>query len=209
MVVTIPRRVCGTSFILNCCFVRFHKCQWQLGLGCLNFDETRMNEIMRAVRPLVLFDCIFVVLLGPIGNIQMFVLQCPEGYVSVALRIEFYLSALSLPTVYAYLRNRDEEPQLGELTELVGILIKIALRLVTCLSCLATFITIAYPEQEAFRYTYLAFTVIIGITALLTYYEAVAKVVEVAQNKKDSCMVFHEYFTHSYFGHPQLLTLVF
>ena len=55
----------------------------------LNFDETRMNKIIKAVRPLVLFDCIFVVLLGPIGNLQMFVLQCPEGYVSVALRIGF------------------------------------------------------------------------------------------------------------------------
>ena len=85
-----------------------------------------MNEIIKAVRPLVLFDCIFVVLLGPIGNLQMFVLQCPEGCVSVALRIGFYLSALSLPTVYAYLCNRDEEPQRDELKDLVGILIKIA-----------------------------------------------------------------------------------
>ena len=93
-----------------------------------------MNEMIRAIRPLVIFDCIFVVLLGPIGNVQMFVLKCPEAYVSVVLRIGFYLSALSLPTVYAYLRNRDEEPQLGELTGLVGILIKIALRLVTCSS---------------------------------------------------------------------------
>ena len=134
-----------------------------------------MNEIMKTVRPFVIFDCISVVLMGPIGNVDMFVLKCPEGYVSVAIRIGFYLSALSLPTVYAYLRNRDEEPQLGELKDLVGILIKIALRLVTCSSCLATFITIAYPEPEAFRYTYLTFTVIIGVTALLTYYNNYSK----------------------------------
>ena len=144
----------GTALLVACCLFRFYKCQWQR-LCCFNLDETRMNEMIRAIRPLVIFDCIFVVLLGPIGNVQMFVLQCPEGYVSVALRIGFYLSALSLPTVYAYLRNRDEEPQLGELKDLVGILVKIALRLVTCLSCLATFITIAYPEREAFRYTYI------------------------------------------------------
>ena len=158
-----------------------------------------MNESIKAARPFVIFDCIFVVILGPIGNVQMFVLKCPEGYISVVLRIGFYLSALSLPTFYAYLRNHDEEPQLGKLTELVSILIKIALRLVTCSSCLATFIAIAYPEQEAFRYTYLGFTVIIGVTALLTYYEAVAKLVEVARDKKDSCVVFHEYFNHFIF----------
>jgi len=188
----------GTNLIVACCLFRFYKCQWQR-LCCFNLDETRMNEIIRAVRPLVIFDCISVVLLGPIGNVQMFVLKCPEGYVSVVLRIGFYLSALSLPTVYVYLRNRDEEPQLGELTDLVSILIKIALRLVTCSSCLATFITIAYPEQEAFRYTYLAFTIIIGITALLTYYEAVAKLVEVARDKTDSCVKFHDYFNHFIF----------
>lgn len=165
----------------------------------MNVDETRMNEIIKAVRPFVIFDCVFVVLMGPIGNVQMFVLKCPEAYVSVVLRIGFYLSALSLPTVYAYLHNRDEEPQLGELKDLVGILIKIALRLVTCSSCLATFITIAYPEQEAFRYTYLAFTVIIGVTALLTYYETVGKLVEVTLDKMDACMKFHECFNHFIF----------
>ena len=162
----------------------------------MNVDETRMDEIIKAVRPFVIFDCVFVVLMGPIGNVQMFVLKCPEAYVSVVLRIGFYLSALSLPTVYAYLRNRDEEPQLGELKDLVGILIKIALRLVTCSSCLTTFITIAYPEPEAFRYTYLTFTIIIGITALLTYYEAVEKLVEVALDRMDSCMVSHGCFNH-------------
>ena len=154
---------------------------------------------MKTVRPFVIFDCISVVLMGPIGNVDMFVLKCPEGYVSVAIRIGFYLSALSLPTVYAYLRNRDEEPKLGELKDLVGILIKIALRLVTCSSCLATFITIAYPEPEAFRYTYLTFTIIVGVTALLTYYETVAKLVEVARDKMDSCVVFHECFNHFIF----------
>ena len=131
----------GTFIIVGCCLCRFYKCQQQRR-GCLNIDETRMNEIIRAIRPLVIFDCIFVVLMGPIGNVQMFVLKCPEAYVSVVLRIGFYLSALSLPTVYTYLRNRDEEPQLGELKYLVGILVKIALRLVTCSSCLAIFITL-------------------------------------------------------------------
>ena len=165
------------------------------GLGVL----TVQAHCLSGYSHFVIFDCVFVVLMGPIGNVQMFVLKCPEAYVSVVLRIGFYLSALSLPTVYAYLRNRDEEPQLGELTGLVGILLKIALRLVTCSSCLATFITIAYPEPEAFRYTYLAFTIIVGTTALLTYYEAVAKLVEVARDKTDSCVKFHEYFNHFIF----------
>ena len=196
----------GTAFIVGCCLCRFYKCQWQR-LGCLNVDETRMNEIIKTIRPFVIFDCIFVVLLGPIGNVQMFVLKCPEGYVSVALRIGFYLSALSLPTVYAYLRNRDEEPQLGELKDLVGILVKIALRLVTCSSCLATFITIAYPEQEAFRYTYLAFTIIIGVTALLTYYETVAKLGKIALDKMDACMKCHEWFNHFIFWPSTLANL--
>ena len=188
----------GTFIIVVCCLSRFYKCQHQRR-SCFKIDETRMNELIRAIRPLVIFDCIFVVLMGPIGNVQMFVLKCPEGYVSVVLRIGSYLLALSLPTVYAYHRNRDEEPQLGELTGLVGILLKIALRLVTCSSCLATFITIAYPEPEAFRYTYLAFTIIVGTTALLTYYEAVAKLVEVALDRMDSCVMFHECFNHFMF----------
>ena len=112
-----------------------------------------------------------------------------------------------MPTFCAYLRNHDEEPQLGELTELVSILIKIALRLVTCSSCLATFIAIAYPEQEAFRYTYLAFTVIIGITALLTYYETVGKLVEVTLDRMDSCMVSHECFNHFMFWSSTIANL--
>ena len=113
-----------TFIIVICCLYRFYKCQWRR-LCCLNIDETKMNKIIKAVAPLIIFDCIFVVVLGPIGNVDMFVLKCPEGYVSVVLRIGFYLSALSLPTVYAYLRNRDEEPQRDELKYLVGILIKI------------------------------------------------------------------------------------
>ena len=185
----------GTMLIVCCCLLRFYKCQWQR-CGCLNVDETRMNEIFVAVRPLVIFDCLFIVLFGPIGNVNMFVLKCLEAYVSIALRIGFYLSALSLPVVYSYLRNRDEQPQFGELKDLVGILIKLALRLVTCSSCLATFITIAYPEELYFRYTYLAFTIVIGLSALLTYYETLLKLVKFALDKTDQCTKFHEWVSH-------------
>ena len=75
--------------------------------------------------------------------------------------------------------------------DLVGILTKIALRLVNVFIISHHF---RYPEPEAFRYTYLAFTIIVGVTDLLTYCEAIAKLVEVTLDKMDSCMVFHEYF---------------
>ena len=156
----------GTMLVVCFCMFRFFKPR----LFCC-FDETRLNEIHSALKPLVLFDCVFIIIFGPVGNVYMFLLDCVETYVTIFLQIGFYLTALALPVVFSYLRKRDDEPMEGELKELIGILIKLALKLITCSSCLATFIIIAYPERIIFRYSYLGFTVIIGVSALLTYHE--------------------------------------
>ena len=64
-----------------------------------------------------------------------------------------------------------------------------------------------YPEPEAFRYTYLAFTIKVGVIALLTYCEAIAKLVEVTLDKMNSCMVFHECFNHFIFWPSMIANL--
>lgn len=189
--------LCDSS--LKMVYVVYKKVSSIGNCGVLNVDERRINEIFVAVRPLVIFDCLFIIVFGPIGNVYMFIARCPEVYVTIALRIGFYLSALSLPVVYSYLRNRDEQPQFGELKDFVFILVKLAVKLVTCSSCLATFITLAYPENISFRYIYLAFTLLVGLSALITYYETLVKLVKIALDKIDAWKKFHEWFSHFIF----------
>ena len=69
----------------------------QMPVAVMWLFETRMNENFVAVQPLVIFDCLFIVLFGPIGNVNMLMLRCPEAYVAITLRVGFYLSVLSLP----------------------------------------------------------------------------------------------------------------
>ena len=116
----------------------------------------------KALRPFVLFDCIVIILLGPFGNVYLFLLGCVDAYVKILLRIGFYLSTISLPAAFSYIgRQKDNpDPNADSFKSFLPILLSLALKLASCSSCLATFIDIAYPEALAVRFTYLAFTII-------------------------------------------------
>ena len=63
----------------------------------------------------------------------MFVLGCQEAYVTIGLRVGFYLSTISLPAVFSYLHNRKNYPeQPDELKPFIVILFKLALKLASC-----------------------------------------------------------------------------
>ena len=147
------------------------------------------------LRPLLFFDSFAILILGSFGNVHFFVLGCSKAYINIALRIGFYLSTISLPAVDSYLRNR-EDPKTGELRLFFVVLFKFAIKLCTCSSCLATFADIAYPEGPFFRYTYLVFTVIIGLSALITYYETFLKLTEVVRGCIQECKPLHIWLDH-------------
>ena len=156
------------------------------------------------LRPLLFLDSFAILVLGPFGNVHFFVLGCTKAYINIALRIGFYLSTITLPAVDSYLRNR-EDPKIGELGHFFIILFKFAIKLCTCSSCLATFANIAYPEEPFFRYTYLVFTVIIGLSALITYYETFLKLVEVVRGYIQQCKPLHNWLNHFIFW-PSLVS---
>lgn len=156
------------------------------------------------LRPLLFLDSFAILILGPFGNVHFFVLGCTKAYINIALRIGFYLSTITLPAVDSYLRNR-EDPKIGELGLFFVILFKFAVKLCTCSSCLATFANIAYPEGPFFRYTYLVFTVIIGLSAIITYYETFVKLVEVVRGCIQQCKPFHNWLNHFIFW-PSLIS---
>ena len=149
--------------------------------------------------PLFLHDSLAIIILGPFGNVYMFVLGCAEAIATIGVRIGFYLSTISLSAIYVYLSVNDD-PQKDALKTFVIVLFKLGLKLITCSSCLATFINIAYPETPVFRYFYLLFTISIGFSALLTYYETLLKLVETVSNRHclhhEQCC---EWFNHCTF----------
>lgn len=117
-------------------------------------NDSQWEGLLRLLRLFMFIDSFAIMILGPFGNVYLFVLGCTRAYLAIAVRIGLYLSTISLPAVDSYLKSRDD-PHTGELKLFVVILFKLALRLLTCSSCLATFIDIAYPERPLFRYTLL------------------------------------------------------
>ena len=166
----------------------------------ISWSDCSYRVIKDSVKPFVLIDCVIIIILGPFGNVYLFILGCLEAYVMVALRIGFYLSTISLPAVFSYLYNHrdttEEELDTFDLKSFALILATLALKLVACSSCLATFINVAYPEGPVVRYTYLSFTILIGISALSTYYETLLRLVEVVQNWMEQCLPFHRWLYH-------------
>ena len=103
--------VAGLGVVLmSCCFRPFRKHQPQR-CDCFNYDETRIREMERRIRPIYIFDILFVIIFAPIANIYLFLragATCPEAYATIVIRIAFYCSALALPTINSYLRVRDD-----------------------------------------------------------------------------------------------------
>ena len=192
---------CLVLLSIFCCI--YHCCTCGI-----DWSECSYKTLKESMQPFILFDCAIIILLGPFGNVYLFMLGCWDAYVTIVLRIGFYLSTVSLPAVFSYLHNRKDCPEQNyELKSFVVILFKLALKLVACSSCLATFINIAYPERPIIRFTYLSFTVLIGLSALLTYYETLLKLVEVVQDWVVPCMPFHEWFNHFTFWPTMLANL--
>ena len=136
----------------------------------------------QSMLPLYLLDSLAIIIPGPFGNVYLFVLGCAEAIATIGVRIGFYLSTISLSAIYVYLSVNDD-PQKDALKTLAIVLFKPGLKLITCSSCLATFINTAYPETPVFRYFYLLFTILIGFSALLTYYQTLLKLVEIVRNR--------------------------
>ena len=151
--------------------------------------------LLRLIRPFMFIDSVAIIILAPFGNVYFFVLGCPLAYVTIGLRVGLYLSTISFIAVDSYIREH-EEPRTKELRSFLSILFKFTLKLLTCSSCLATFINIAYPEPLGFRYTYLIFTVLIGLTALVTYYDNLMKIVEVVRGCFGKFTTFHNWVNH-------------
>ena len=182
------------SFIFICC----------VGMAYLaekfNFDFSKVSGaccivLLRLIRPFMFVDSVAIIILAPFGNVYLFVLGCPLAYVTIGLRVGLYLSTISFVAVDSYMRN-SEYPRNRELRKFLLILFKFTLKLLTCSSCLATFINIAYPEPLGFRYTYLIFTVLIGLTALVTYYENLMMIVEVVRGCLEKFTTFHNWVNH-------------
>lgn len=164
----------------------------------ISWSDCSYKIIKESMKPFVLFDCVVIIILGPFGNVYMFIFGCWEAYVTVALRIGFYLSTISLPAIFSYLRYRKDSAEVDtfDLKSFALILATLALKLVACSSCLATFINVAYPEGPLIRYTYLSFTILIGLSALSNYYETLLKLVEVVQDWVEQCLPFHNWLYH-------------
>lgn len=163
----------------------------------------------KALRPFILFDCAVIILLGPFGNVYLFLLGCVDAYVTILLRIGFYLSTITLPAAFSYIgRQKDNpDPNADSFKSIFLILFNLGLKLASCSSCLATFIDVAYPEALTIRFTYLAFTIIVGLSALTTYYETLLKLLEVVQDWVDQCVPFHLWLNHLTFWPPMFANL--
>ena len=163
----------------------------------------------KALKPFVIFDCIVIILLGPFGNVYLFLLGCVDAYVKILLRIGFYLSTISLPAAFSYIGRQKDNPDPNEdsFKSVLFILLNLALKLASCSSCLATFIDIAYPEALAVRFAYLAFTIIVGLSALATYYETLLKLLELVQDWVEQCIPFHSWLNHFTFWPSMLANL--
>ena len=162
----------------------------------------------KALRPFILFDCAVIILLGPFGNVYLFLLGCIDAYVTILLRIGFYLSTISLPAAFSYINRQKEnpDPNADSFKSVLFILLSLGLKLASCSSCLATFIDVAYPEMLTIRFTqYLAFTIIIGLSALTTYYETLLKLLEVVQDWVEQCIPLHLWLNHFTFW-PSMLS---
>ena len=163
----------------------------------------------KVLRPFILFDCIVIILLGPFGNVYLFLLGCIDAYVTILLRIGFYLSTISLPAAFSYIGRQKEnpDPNADSFKSILFILLNLGLKLASCSSCLATFIDVAYPETIIVRFTYLAFTIIVGLSALATYYETLLKLLEVVQDWVEQCVPFHLWLDHFTFWPSMLANL--
>ena len=182
-------------FLFICCLGINVICSAKFNTDVSDVSCKCLKKSSPLLRSLMFIDSIAIIILAPFGNVYMFVLGCGEAYATIGVRIGFYLSTISLPAVDSYLRN-NEAPQTNELKSFILILFNLALKLLTCSSCLATFINIAYPEEPIFRYTYLVFTILIGLSALFTYYETLLKVLELIFNCVTRCVPLHEWTNH-------------
>jgi MFS family permease len=155
----------------------------------------------KALKPFILFDCAVIIILGPFGNVYLFLLGCVDAYVKILLRIGFYLSTIFLPAAFSYIdRQKDNpDPNADSFKSILSILVKLGLKLASCSSCLATFIDIAYPEALPVRFAYLAFTIIVGLSALATYYETLLKLLEMVKDWEEECVPLHSWLNHFIF----------
>ena len=192
-------------FTISCCII----CTCCAGyLGCICVVCACMKGY-KALRPFIIFDCFFIILLGPFGNVYLFLLGCAGAYVVILFRIGFYLSIITLPAAFSYFyRQKDNpDPNAGSFKSFLPILLTLGLKFASCSSCLATFLNIAYPEALAVRITYLVFTILIGLFALITYYETLLKLLEVVKDWVEKCTPFHSCKNHFTFWPSMLANL--
>jgi hypothetical protein len=176
---------------------------------CCNGELDWTDCSYKALKPFILFDCAVIILLGPFGNVYLFLLGCKDAYVKILLRIGFYLSTISLPAAFSYIgRQKDNpDPNGDSFKSVLFILLNLGLKLASCSSCLATFIDIAYPEALAVRFAYLAFTIIVGLSALATYYETLLKLWELVKDWEEECVPLHSWLNHFTFWPSMIANL--
>lgn len=194
--VVVAYGIIAIIIMLVACFVGASYLAEKYNIDLTICTDACCTGIVHLLRPLMLIDTFAIIIFAPFGNVYFFVLGCGEAYGIIAIRIAFYLSVITVSAVHNYLRHHGNL-QKGDMWQFFVILVTIALKLSTCSSCLATFVEIAYPEAPSFRYTYLIFTVLIGLSALATYYDTCLKLVEVIMKCCiEPCLHLHIWLNH-------------
>ena len=83
-----------------CCTLRFYKCQPKRCFHC-SYDETKIDQIERAIRPFYVFDLIFVIAFTPFANVAILPISLFLKFTAM-IRIVFYCSVLALPATFLY-----------------------------------------------------------------------------------------------------------
>ena len=79
-------------------------------------------------------------------------------------------------------------------------MLALASKLMTCSSCIATYVSVASHEYVSLRDAYFTFSIIIGISALVTYYNTLVKLIHIGADKLDRWKLIHEILGHVIFG---------
>lgn len=168
---------------------------------CSGCTESKADRLQRELIPVYFFDILFILTVAPVSNVYLFfaasLTGCPDAYVVILIRIAFYCFALSVPFIIAQLRlKKDDFPYF----RFAVTLISYGMKLSTISSSLATFFKVGFPEQKAaVQYSYLVFTVMVGLTALLTGYVTLLQMVKFCYNKIDRLKRPFEYVGHASF----------
>ena len=168
--------------------------------GC---TEKTTERRLKFLLPVIFVDILSVMTLAPFSNVYPFTVasltNCPGAYILILARMLFYSLGLAVPTIYAQLHWQKNNLQYLPFLKFAGTLIAFALNVCTVSSSLATFFKVAFYQEMAVRYSYLVFTALVAVIALLNSYVKVLSMIKFCINKFDLWKRFFKYAGHASF----------